>query len=76
MINETVTGGYKQLLRDIRTGEFLTASGAWSRDEKIAANCVNAFRILHFCHAHPDRNLELILKTPGEPDLSIALRAR
>ena len=69
----TESTAYKQLLRDMRTGEFLTASGAWSVDEKIAANCLSAFRILQFCIAHPERRLELVLKTPGEPDLSVAL---
>ena len=64
---------YKQLLRDIRTGEFLATCGIWTLDEKEAENCVSACRILELCHEHPDRKLELLLKTPGEADRSVAL---
>ena len=67
---------YKQLLRDIRTGEFLATSGIWTVDEEEAVNWVSASRILELCHEHPDRKLELVLKTPGEPDLAVALTLR
>lgn len=64
---------YKQLLRDIRTGEFLATRGIWTADEKEAVNWVSACRILELCHEHRDRKLELVLKTPGEADRSVAL---
>lgn len=64
---------YRQLLRDIRTGEFLATRGIWTADERQAENWVSACRILELCHEHRERKLELVLKTPGEPDRSMAL---
>ena len=64
---------YRQLLRDSSTNQFLDSSGQWTASEHAAANHESITRIVQLRLEHAERCLELLLKRPGQPDLTIAL---
>ena len=52
----------KRLLRDTRTGCFLTQKGRWTSDPAEARNFPNLLAVVSFCAQHQVHDAELVLQ--------------